>query len=82
MRLVHELVNGAGLTPGSVAGSGAGGGGRIMGVEAGVHNKLAEIWGFAKSDRERFDEGSWVDGSEERMWKPSLRIRLSRWRSG
>ena len=23
---------------------------------------------------------SWVDGSEERMWKPSLRIRLSRWR--
>ena len=25
---------------------------------------------------------SWVDGSEERMWKPSLRIRLSWWRPG
>ena len=39
MRLVHELVNGAGLTPGS----GASGGGRIMGAEAGVHHKLAEV---------------------------------------
>ena len=25
---------------------------------------------------------SWVHGSEKRMWKPSLRIRLSRWRPG
>ena len=46
----------AGLTMGSVAGSGAGGGGRIMGTEARVHNKLAEVWGFAESDRGRFDE--------------------------
>ena len=37
-------MNGAGLTPGSVARSGASGGGRIMGAEAGVHNKLAEIF--------------------------------------
>ena len=36
-------MNGAGLTPGSVAESGAGGGGRIMGAEAGVHHKLAEV---------------------------------------
>ena len=43
-------VNGAGLTPGSVAGSGAGGGGRIMGAEAAVHRKLAEVWWFAESD--------------------------------
>ena len=49
-------MNGVGLTTGSVAGSGAGGGGRIMGVEAGVHNKLVEVWGFAESDRGRFDE--------------------------
>ena len=49
-------MNGAGLTTGSVAESGAGGGGRIMGAEAGVHNKLAEVWGFAESDRGRFDE--------------------------
>ena len=40
----------------SVAGSGASRGGRIMGEEASVHNKLAEVWGFAESDRGRFDE--------------------------
>ena len=33
-------VNGAGLTPGSVAGFGATGGGRIMEVETSLHNKL------------------------------------------
>ena len=38
-------VNGAGLTPGSVAGLGASGGGGIIGVEARVHNKLAEVCG-------------------------------------
>ena len=69
-------MNGAGLTPGSVARSGASGGGRVMEAEADVHSKLAEVRGFAESDRGR----SWVDGSEERIWKPSLRIRLSRWR--
>ena len=49
-------MNGAGLTLGSVAGSGTGRGGRIMVAEAGVHNKLVEVWGFAESDRGRFDE--------------------------
>ena len=49
-------MNAAGLTPGSVPGSGAGGGGRFMGAEAGVHHKLAEVWGFAEIDRGRFDE--------------------------
>ena len=29
---------------------GAGGGGRIMGPEASVHNKLTEVWGFAESE--------------------------------
>ena len=43
-------MNGAGLTTGSVAGSRAGGGGRIMGAEASVHSKLADVWGFAESD--------------------------------
>ena len=60
-------MNGAGLTPGSVEGSGAGGGGRIMGAEAGVHNKLAEVWGFAESDLGRFDEevlGGWIRGED------------------
>ena len=71
-------MNGAGLTPGSVAGSGASGGDRIMGAEPGVHHKLAEVGWFAESDPGGLVRRSWVDGSEERMWKPSLRIRL-RW---
>ena len=60
-------MNGAGLTPGSVAGSGAGGGGRIMGAEAGVHHKLAKVWGFSESDRGRLDEevvGGWIRGED------------------
>ena len=36
-------MNGADLTTGSVAGSGASEGGRIMGEEAVVQNKLAEV---------------------------------------
>ena len=55
----------AGLTTGSVAGLGAGGGSRIMGAQASVHNKLAEVWGFEESDRGRFDEevlGGWIRG--------------------
>ena len=60
-------MNGAGLTTGSVAGSGAGGGGRIMGAEAGVHNKLTEVWRFTESDIGRFDEevlGGWIRGED------------------
>ena len=49
-------VNGAGLTPGSVTRPRTSGGGRIMGVEARVHNKLAEVRGFVESDRGGFDE--------------------------
>ena len=66
MRLVHELlnelaggVNGAGLTPGSVAGSGAGGSGRIMGAEAGVHYKLAEVGWFGEEVL-----GGWIRGED------------------
>ena len=60
-------MNGAGLTTGSVAWSGAGGGGRIMGVEASVHNKLAEVWRFAESNRGRSVEevlGGWIRGKD------------------
>ena len=38
-----------------------------MGVEAGVHNKLVEVWGFVESDRGRFDEGvlgGWIRGED------------------
>ena len=73
-------MNGAGLTPGSVAGSGASGGDRIMGVEAGVHHKLARLGGLRKVTEGGLVRRSWVEGSEERMWKPSLRIRLRRCR--
>ena len=60
-------MNGAGLTTGSVAGSGAGGGGRIMGTEASVHNKLGEVWGFVENDRGRLDEevlDGWIQGKD------------------
>ena len=45
-------VNGAGLAMGSVAGLGAGVGGRIIGAVTSVHNKLAEVRGFAEGERE------------------------------
>ena len=51
-------MNGAGLTPGSVAGSGASGGDKIMGAEVG--------W-FAESDRGGFGEvvlGGWIRGED------------------
>ena len=38
-----------------------------MGADAGVHHKLAEVWGFAESDRGRFDEevlGGWIRGED------------------
>ena len=60
-------MNGEGLTSGSVAGSEASGGGRIMGVEASVHNKLAEVWGFTECDIGRFDEevlDGWIRGED------------------
>ena len=60
-------MNGADLKKGSVAGSGAGGGGRIMGTEASVYNRLTEVCGFVESDRGRFDEevlGGWIRGED------------------
>ena len=46
-----------------------------MGAEASVHNKLGEVGGLRKvTDGDLMR--SWVDGYKERMWKPSLRIRL------
>ena len=42
------MVNGTNLTPRSIAGSGAGGGGRIMGDDNGVKTELVEVWGLQK----------------------------------
>ena len=60
-------MNGAGLTLGSVAESGAGGGGRIMGAEAGVHHKLEEVGWFAESEQVGLCEevlGGWIQGED------------------
>ena len=46
---VDGMVNGTGLIPGPIAGSGASGNGRIMRAETGVNNELVQ--GFSESDR-------------------------------
>ena len=74
---VGGVVNGAGLTSGSIARSGASGGGSTVGMETGVDNELAKVREFSESDRRGLVRRSWVDGSEERIWKPSLKICLT-----
>ena len=64
------------LASGSIAGPEASEGGRFLGAETSVHNELAEVGGFLKVTEGSLVRRSWVEGSEERMWKPSLRIRL------
>ena len=75
-------MNRAGLTMGSVAGSGAGGGGRIMGWRLVSTISWRRYGGLQKVTEGSLMRRSWVDESEERMWKPSLRIHLSWWRPG
>ena len=53
---IGRMVNETSIAPGSVAGSGASGGGRTVGVETWVNNKLAEVGKFSESDRGRFGE--------------------------
>ena len=75
---VGGVVNGAGLTSGSIARSGASGGGSTVGTETLVDIELAKVGGFRKVTDGSLVRRSWVDGSEWRIWKPSLRIRLRR----
>ena len=51
---------------GSMAGSGAGGGGRFMGAETGVNNELIKNSGLAESDGRRgwFGARSWIQGED------------------
>ena len=58
--------------------SGACGGGRSVGAETHVNIELAEVGGFWKVTKVGLERRSWVDGSEGRIWKPSLSICL-RW---
>ena len=74
---VGGMVNGAGLTSGSITRSGACGDDSTVGAETGVDNELAEVGRFSESDG-GLVRRSWVDGSEERIWKLSLRIHLRR----
>ena len=67
---VGGMVNGTGLTSGSIARSGAYGGSSSMGVETRIDNELAEVGGLVRR--------SWVDGSKERIWKLTLRMSLTR----
>ena len=60
---IGGMVNGAGLTLGSNAKSGA---------ETRVNNELAKVREFSEGDNVGLVKRSWVDGSEERIWKPSL----------
>ena len=71
-------MNGAGLTLGSIARSEASEGGSTVGMETGVYNELAKVGGFWKVTDGGLVRRSWVEGSEERIWKPSLRICLRR----
>ena len=75
---VGGMVNGTGITSRSIARSGACGGGSSVGAESYVNNDLAEVGGFWKVTEEDLVRRSWVEGSEERIWKPSLKICL-RW---
>ena len=61
---VGGMVNGQVLHRGLLQGQ------EPVGIETCVHNELAEVGGFVRR--------SWVKGSEERMWKPFLRICLRR----
>ena len=72
---VGGKVNGTDLTSGSIARSGACGGGSSVGAETCTGGG----WGFSEGETEEgLVSRSWVDGSEERIWKPSLKIRLRR----
>ena len=48
---VGGMVNGAGLISGSIARSGASGGGSTLGAETRVNNELAKVRGFSEGDK-------------------------------
>ena len=75
---VGGMVNGAGLTSGSTARSGASAGGSTVGRRLVLTMSWRRFGGFWKVTDGGLVRWSWVDGSEDRVWKPSLRIRLRR----
>ena len=75
---VGGVVNRAGLTSGSIARSGASGGGSTMGRRLVLTMSRRRLGGFRKVTDRGLVRRSWVEGSEERIWKPSLRNHLRR----
>ena len=69
---IGRMVNGTSFAPGL----------EPVGVETGVNDELVEVECFWKVTEGGLARRFWVHGSEERMWKPSLRILLRQWRSG
>ena len=67
-----------GLTSGSIASSGACGGGSSVGRRLVSTMSWCRLGGFREVTDGGLVRRSWVDGSKERIWKPSLRIRLKR----
>ena len=47
-----------------------------VGAETCIDNELVEVGGFSEGDRGVLVRRSWGDGSEERIWKSSLRMHL------
>ena len=47
-------------------------------METRIDNELAWVKGFSEGDRRGLLRRSWVDESEESIWKPTLRICLRR----
>ena len=75
---VGRMVNGAGVTSGSTARSGANWGGSTEGMRLVSTMSWRRLGGFRKVTDGGLVRRSWVDGSEERIEKSSLRICL-RW---
>ena len=67
------MVNGIGLTSESIARPGACGGWRLVSTMS-----WWRLEGFRKVTEGGLLRRSWIDGSKERIWKPSLRIHLRR----
>ena len=63
---IGGMVNGAGLTSGSIARSGACGGGSSVGAETRVNDEWRRLGGFWKVTDRGLVRRSWVDGSEKR----------------
>ena len=72
------MVNGTGLTSGSMARSGVCEGGNPGGRRLVSTMSWQRLGGFWKVTDGGLVRRSWVDGSEERIWKPSLMICLRR----